>query len=112
MTLGVALSRYPDIEIAVYEAAGSLKEVGAGVMIWGRTWRVLSLLGLHAPLRELAGVPTDGSGGECTIIITFIESESNETSVQTAPSVMSTVGRTKGSKVTASISLSYLVCPR
>lgn len=62
LTLGVALSRYPDIEIAVYEAAASFKEVGAGVMIWGRTWRVLTLLGLQTSLRELAGVPTDGSG--------------------------------------------------
>lgn len=41
-------------------------------MIWGRTWRVLSLLGLHTPLRELAGVPTDGSGGMYDIfLITF-----------------------------------------
>lgn len=57
------MSRYSDIEIAVYEAATSFKEVGAGVMVWGRTWRVLSLLGLQTPLRELAGVPADGSGG-------------------------------------------------
>lgn len=63
LTLGVALSKYPNIEIAVYEAAGSFKEVGARVMLWGRTWCVLSLLGLHTQLRELAGIPTDGSGG-------------------------------------------------
>lgn len=34
-------------------------------MIWGRAWRALSLLGLDDVLREVAGAPTDGSGGEC-----------------------------------------------
>jgi 2-polyprenyl-6-methoxyphenol hydroxylase-like FAD-dependent oxidoreductase len=63
LTLAVALSRFPDIEFAVYEAAQSFKEIGAGVMIWGRTWRVLSLLDLDKKLREVAGVAIDGSEG-------------------------------------------------
>lgn len=46
MCLAVALSKYPDIDITVYEAASSLREAGAGVMLWGRTWRVITLLGL------------------------------------------------------------------
>lgn len=33
----VALSRYPDIEVSVYEAAGKLTELGAGVGIFPRT---------------------------------------------------------------------------
>lgn len=65
MCLAVALSKYPDIDIMVYEAASSLREVGAGVMLWGRTWRVITLLGLDKAFRNLAGVPADGSQGTC-----------------------------------------------
>lgn len=57
------LSRYPNIDVQVYEAAGSFKEIGAGVMIWGRTWKILSLLGMGIALRQVAGVRTDGSEG-------------------------------------------------
>lgn len=60
LCLGVALARYPDIELNVYEAAATFKEVGAGVMMWGRVWRVLSLLGLANAFRELAGDTKDG----------------------------------------------------
>lgn len=62
-TIAVALSRCPDIEVHVYEAANSFKEIGAGVMIWGRAWRALSLLGLDQVFREVAGAPADGSAG-------------------------------------------------
>ncbi|EKM54254.1 uncharacterized protein PHACADRAFT_257977, partial [Phanerochaete carnosa HHB-10118-sp] len=61
MCLAVALSKYPDIETVVYEAAGNFQEVGAGVMLWGRTWRILTLLGLDKAFRDLAGVAVDGS---------------------------------------------------
>ena len=63
MTLAVCLAKYPDIQVDIYEAAQDFKEVGAGVMIWGRTWRVLTLLGLDKTLREVAGVALDGSEG-------------------------------------------------
>ncbi|KIP05117.1 hypothetical protein PHLGIDRAFT_168146 [Phlebiopsis gigantea 11061_1 CR5-6] len=61
LCIAVALSRCPDIEVHVYEAANSFKEIGAGVMIWGRAWRALSLLGLDQVFREVAGAPADGS---------------------------------------------------
>lgn len=54
LCLAVALTKYPDIDVQVYEAAERFKEIGAGVVIWGRTWRVLSLLGLEPALREAA----------------------------------------------------------
>ena len=63
LCLAVALSKFSDIHVDVYEAARSFTEVGAGVMIWGRTWRVMSLLGLDQTLREVAGVAIDGSEG-------------------------------------------------
>ena len=59
----MCLAKYPDIKVDVYEAAQDFGEVGAGVMIWGRTWRVLTLLGMDNTLRDIAGVPLDGSQG-------------------------------------------------
>lgn len=40
MTLAVALSQYPNIIVDVYEAAQSFREVGAGVGIWPRSFKV------------------------------------------------------------------------
>ncbi|KAJ8588057.1 FAD/NAD(P)-binding domain-containing protein [Rhizopogon salebrosus TDB-379] len=45
LTLAVALSRYPDIIVDVYEAAQTFREVGAGVGIWPRSFKVLQKLG-------------------------------------------------------------------
>ncbi|KAG1778822.1 hypothetical protein EV702DRAFT_1186477 [Suillus placidus] len=45
LTLAVALSRYPDIVVDVYEAAQSFYEVGAGFGIWPRAFKVLRKLG-------------------------------------------------------------------
>ncbi|KAI0696714.1 FAD/NAD(P)-binding domain-containing protein [Cytidiella melzeri] len=59
LTLAVALTSYPDIDVQVYEAAGKLAEIGAGVMIWGRTWKILTTLGLAPTLRRVAGVSVD-----------------------------------------------------
>ena len=53
LCLAIALSRYPDIDVQVYEAASTFKEIGAGIMIWGRSWHILSLLGLRDSLFEL-----------------------------------------------------------
>ncbi|THH19975.1 hypothetical protein EW146_g1292 [Bondarzewia mesenterica] len=46
LCLAVALSRCADVRVELYEAAGRFAEIGAGVMIWSRTWRVLELMGL------------------------------------------------------------------
>ena len=40
LTLAVALSKYPDIEVEVFEAARQFSEIGAGVGIWRRGFRV------------------------------------------------------------------------
>lgn len=45
LTLAVALSRYQDIAIDVYEAAQSFCEIGAGVGVWPRAFRVLRKFG-------------------------------------------------------------------
>lgn len=47
LTLAVALSRYPDIVVDVYEAAQSFYEIGAGFGIWPRAFKVLQKLGYN-----------------------------------------------------------------
>ncbi|KAN0094476.1 hypothetical protein V8E55_002763 [Tylopilus felleus] len=39
MTLAVALSKYPDIEVQVFKAAKQFTEVGADVGIWPRVFK-------------------------------------------------------------------------
>ncbi|KAI0355681.1 FAD/NAD-P-binding domain-containing protein [Trametes cingulata] len=63
LTLAVALSRYRDIRVDVYEAAEQFREIGAGVMIWARTWEILSLLGMAQDFSRIAHAPPDGSLG-------------------------------------------------
>jgi hypothetical protein len=54
LTLAVALSRYQDIAIDVYEAAQSFCEIGAGVGVWPRAFRVrISEHQSHASPRQL-----------------------------------------------------------
>ncbi|KAG2353996.1 FAD/NAD(P)-binding domain-containing protein [Suillus spraguei] len=45
LTLAVALSRHQDIAVDVYEAAQSFREIGAGVGVWPRAFRVLRKFG-------------------------------------------------------------------
>ncbi|KAJ6513511.1 hypothetical protein DFH09DRAFT_1197196 [Mycena vulgaris] len=52
LTLALALSQYPDIEVEVYEAATTLAEVGAGIGIFPRPWKIIKLLGLERDLLE------------------------------------------------------------
>lgn len=63
LCLAVALSRYEDIDVHVYEAAQRFREIGAGVMIWTRTWIILELMGLADEFSKIAHAPPDGSIG-------------------------------------------------
>jgi salicylate hydroxylase len=40
LTLAVALSKYPDIQVELFEAAKSFTEVGAGIGLWPRAFKV------------------------------------------------------------------------
>ncbi|PSR73284.1 hypothetical protein PHLCEN_2v10862, partial [Hermanssonia centrifuga] len=51
--LAVALSKYPDIHVNLYEAAERFTEVGAGLTVWGRTWAALSSIGVESTLRDV-----------------------------------------------------------
>ncbi|KAK7005713.1 RNA helicase [Favolaschia claudopus] len=56
LCLAVALSKYAHIQVDVYEGAGRFKEIGAGVMIWNRTWRILELLGLAEQFEKVLDI--------------------------------------------------------
>ena len=60
----MALARYPDIDVQVYESAGKLAEIGAGVMVWGRAWKIMTTLGLAEQLRRAVGGPVDRDIGD------------------------------------------------
>ncbi|KJA23632.1 hypothetical protein HYPSUDRAFT_215178 [Hypholoma sublateritium FD-334 SS-4] len=61
LTAAVALSRYPDIEVEIFEAAEKLAELGAGVGIFPRPWEVIKKLHLEEELlRYTEAKPTDG----------------------------------------------------
>ncbi|KAJ3773431.1 hypothetical protein FB446DRAFT_764427 [Lentinula raphanica] len=53
LTFALALSRYPDIDIEIYESARALTEVGAGIGIFPRPWKVIKMLGLEADLLKV-----------------------------------------------------------
>ncbi|KAF7361699.1 RNA helicase [Mycena venus] len=57
LCLAVALSKYAHIQVDVYEGAGRFREIGAGVMIWARTWRILDLLGLAEHFAKVTDTP-------------------------------------------------------
>ncbi|EJD06331.1 FAD/NAD-binding domain-containing protein [Fomitiporia mediterranea MF3/22] len=50
-------ARSPNIDVHIYEAAPSLTEIGAGVGVWLRTWRILSSAGLSEDMKSIALPP-------------------------------------------------------
>ncbi|KAK7472656.1 hypothetical protein VKT23_000769 [Stygiomarasmius scandens] len=64
LCLAVALtSRCPDINVELFEAFDRFKEIGAGIMIWSRTWKILESMGLTSEFSKIAHAPPDGSLG-------------------------------------------------
>ncbi|KKA20452.1 Monooxygenase [Rasamsonia emersonii CBS 393.64] len=47
----IALSALPNVELALYEQARELREIGAGIRIGYNCWRVLELLGADADVK-------------------------------------------------------------
>ena len=45
----------PQIDIAIYESAHELSEIGAGIGVWPRIWEILRNLGLEEDLIEVRG---------------------------------------------------------
>uniref|UniRef100_A0A8H8CP85 FAD-binding domain-containing protein n=1 Tax=Psilocybe cubensis TaxID=181762 RepID=A0A8H8CP85_PSICU len=64
LCLAVCLSKFAHLEVKLYEAAGQFKEIGAGVMIWARTWRILQSMGLDREFSKIAHSPPTGAQGK------------------------------------------------
>ncbi|PPQ77194.1 hypothetical protein CVT25_011040 [Psilocybe cyanescens] len=64
LCLAVSLSKYSHLETKLYEAAGQFKEIGAGVMIWARTWHILESMGLASEFSNIAHSPPTGAQGK------------------------------------------------
>ncbi|TFK34050.1 hypothetical protein BDQ12DRAFT_700563 [Crucibulum laeve] len=63
----MALSKYPDIDVTIYEAAKEFSEVGAGIGVWPRVWKILAHLGLDEDLARITAVKP--SYNECDTFI-------------------------------------------
>ena len=53
LSLAFALSRSPDIQVDIYEAASKFTEIGAGILVWRRTKQILASLGLEEDIIRL-----------------------------------------------------------
>ncbi|PPQ62949.1 hypothetical protein CVT24_006189 [Panaeolus cyanescens] len=62
LSLAVFLSKNPAVDVKLYEATGQFKEIGAGVMIWSRTWRIFEMMGLSDQFSKIAHAPPNGVG--------------------------------------------------
>ncbi|KAF8580781.1 FAD/NAD(P)-binding domain-containing protein [Ramaria rubella] len=54
LCFALALAPYEDIEIDLYEAAATFREIGAGIGIWGQGIAALRELGLEKKIRAIA----------------------------------------------------------
>lgn len=61
LTAAIALTRIAGVQVSVFEQAGTLGEVGAGVTVAPNAQRVLDRLGVLEPVRR-AGATPDGHG--------------------------------------------------
>ena len=58
LTLASVLAKFSkDIQIDIYESASEFSEIGAGITVWRRTWRIMEMIGLNEGLRDLAILP-------------------------------------------------------
>lgn len=89
-SLKVALSRYPDIEVQIFEAAEKLAEIGAGIGLFGRkygsvvdnnsvaehtrlgAWEVIKKLGLEEDLLALTDLRPSQEPGIATSVALFV----------------------------------------
>lgn len=52
------------VELDVYEATTKMTEIGAGIVIWPRTWELLKRIGLEERLTKLLPAPPTSDPGE------------------------------------------------
>lgn len=61
LTFGVAVGKYPEIEVDIYEASPEFEAFGAGIGIWPRVWKILTSIGIDQEvLAKKASSPYTG----------------------------------------------------
>ncbi|KAL2130093.1 hypothetical protein VTI74DRAFT_6914 [Chaetomium olivicolor] len=58
LSSAIALSELPDVDLHVYEKAGELKNLGAGISVNHNGWKVLELLGIRDRVNGASTNPT------------------------------------------------------
>ncbi|KAG6808855.1 hypothetical protein H0H92_002565 [Tricholoma furcatifolium] len=71
LAFAVALSRYPDIEIEIFEAASEFSPIGAGIGIWPRAWKALVAIGLEDLAVYASRKPSDERGAPSSTLLFF-----------------------------------------
>lgn len=71
MTAAVALANSHDIKVDIYESAHAFHEIGAGVVVWHRPWKLLVSLGLEEDLKKLAVISDDGLDRMLTFFLCY-----------------------------------------
>ena len=51
LSSAIALSKLENVDVTMYEKAGELREIGAGINIGYNCWKVLELLGADADVK-------------------------------------------------------------
>ncbi|SJL09387.1 uncharacterized protein ARMOST_12765 [Armillaria ostoyae] len=57
LAFAVTLSKYPDVDLELYEAAGHFSAVGAGISVWPRAIEVMEMMGMGPDLQKVASAP-------------------------------------------------------
>ncbi|KNZ76479.1 Salicylate hydroxylase, partial [Termitomyces sp. J132] len=65
LTFAVAMSRYSDVEVEIFESASQFSPIGAGIGIWPRVWRALVAIGLQDLAQYASRQPRDDT--VCTL---------------------------------------------
>ena len=68
ITLAFFILKYAtDIHVDLYEAGPQFSEIGAGITVWKRTWKIMQLLGLDGQLGEIAMKVPKEELSECCV---------------------------------------------
>ncbi|KAF8066983.1 hypothetical protein FPV67DRAFT_1417597 [Lyophyllum atratum] len=76
LTFAVAMSRYQDVEVNIFESASEFTPIGAGIGIWPRAWKALTSIGLGSLASQASSQPSDEMSKVMPFPISFYISQS------------------------------------
>lgn len=69
LSLAVTLGKYSQIVVDIYESAQEMGTVGAGLVVWKRTWEVMRQIGLDVEMTK-RGISHPSDGQSLFVFIT------------------------------------------